>query len=131
MKYYGTFENNYLVGVYTIEDHEIFDPTIEAIELNNWQGWPARPFAEAKLKYINNSWQWEDPRTEAEILATQWASIKAKRDSLLTSSDWRVIKAADTGVPLAENWKVYRQILRDITTQSDPFRIIWPIAPIS
>ena len=74
---------------------------------------------------------WVDPRTEAEKLATQWASIKAKRDSILTSSDWRVIKAADTGIPLAENWKVYRQILRDITTQSDPFNILWPVAPTS
>ena len=94
-----------------------------------WQAKPDKP----SIFYIWDRAQkvWVDPRTEAEKLATQWASIKAKRDSLLTGSDWRVIKAADIEVPLAENWKIYRQALRDITTQSDPFNITWPVAPTS
>jgi hypothetical protein len=28
------------------------------------------------------------------------------------------------------NWASYRQALRNITTQSDPFNIIWPTAPV-
>ena len=68
-------------------------------------------------------------KTPEELQADQWALVKAKRDQLLAESDWRVIKAVDTGVPLDTAWKIYRQILRDITTQSDPSNIMWPQAP--
>lgn len=29
----------------------------------------------------------------------------------------------------AQQWASYRQALRDITTQSDPFNIQWPVPP--
>jgi hypothetical protein len=34
-------------------------------------------------------------------------------------------------VPLAtkEAWATYRQALRDITTQTDPFELNWPVTP--
>jgi hypothetical protein len=70
-------------------------------------------------------------KTPEELQADQWALVKMKRDQLLAASDWRVIKAVDTGTPLPETWKTYRQILRDITTQADPFNIVWPQAPVA
>ena len=77
----------------------------------------------------NTSMFWDDPRSQQQRLDQQWISSKIQRDRLLQESDWRVVKAADTGIPLSQEWKDYRQALRDITTQSDPFNIIWPTPP--
>ena len=86
-----------------------------------------RPFYPAKWNNITMSW--EDQRSQQEKLDQQWMLIKLERYQLIQSSDWRVVKATDTGVPISQSWKDYRQALRDITTQSDPFNIVWPIAP--
>jgi hypothetical protein len=86
-----------------------------------------RPYYPAK--WSNNTMSWEDLRSSQEKLDQQWYIVKSQRDQLLQESDWRVIKASDTGVPISQNWKDYRQALRDITTQSDPFNIIWPTPP--
>jgi len=88
-----------------------------------------RPYYLAK--WSNTSMSWEDLRSTQEKLDQQWLSIKSQRNILLQDSDWRVVKASDTGVPISQNWKDYRQALRDITLQSDPFNITWPIAPTS
>lgn len=86
-----------------------------------------RPYYPAK--WSNTIMSWEDLRSQQEKLDQQWYIVKAQRDQLLQQSDWRVIKASDTGVPISQNWKDYRQALRDITTQSDPFNITWPTPP--
>lgn len=59
----------------------------------------------------------------------QWKLIRAQRAQKLQESDWTQL--AD--VPLSDDdraaWATYRQALRDITNQDDPFVIIWPVAP--
>ena len=55
----------------------------------------------------------------------QWLLIRAQRNSLLIGCDWTQV--ADAPVDAAA-WAVYRQALRDITTQADPFSIVWPEA---
>ena len=61
--------------------------------------------------------------------ATQWTTIRSDRDNRLKDTDWVSIRAADTATPMSAEWASYRQALRDITTQSDPFSITWPIKP--
>lgn len=67
--------------------------------------------------------QWIDPRT----LETEWPLVRTKRDRLLQASDWTQLP----DVPLAtkEAWTAYRQALRDLTDQPDPFNITWPTPP--
>lgn len=67
--------------------------------------------------------QWYDPRTNE----TQWAVVRSQRDKLLQTSDWTQL--LDINLPNKSIWAVYRQNLRDITKQSDPFNIIWPTPP--
>lgn len=62
-------------------------------------------------------------------LANEWASVRKKRDGLLAETDWRVIKSIEIGVAISDSWMTYRQELRDITTQEDPFDIAWPTVP--
>jgi len=56
----------------------------------------------------------------------QWIIIRDRRTALLVSSDWTQV--ADAPVDAAA-WAVYRQALRDITTQPNPFDIEWPSTP--
>lgn len=57
---------------------------------------------------------------------SQWSSIRSVRNQKLSNCDWTQL--ADAPVD-ALKWAVYRQELRDITTQLDPFNITWPQEP--
>lgn len=65
----------------------------------------------------------------AAKVGAQWDVIRAERNKLLADCDWWVIKAVDAGLPITADQSTYRQALRDITTQADPFAIIWPESP--
>jgi hypothetical protein len=67
-----------------------------------------------------------EPLTADELkarVATQWAAIRAQRNQMLKDTDWTQV--ADAPVDNL-TWAIYRQELRDITTQADPFKITWP-----
>jgi hypothetical protein len=69
------------------------------------------------------SQQWQDPRNVED----EWRKVRQQRNQLLVGSDWTQLP----DVPLAtkEAWATYRQALRDITTQTDPFELNWPVTP--
>lgn len=50
---------------------------------------------------------------------------------MLSASDYVRLRAIDQGESIPNEWLVYRQALRDVTEQSDPFAIIWPTQPAS
>jgi hypothetical protein len=58
--------------------------------------------------------------------AAQWVVVRAERNALLAACDWTQLPDAPVD---AAAWATYRQALRDITTQSDPFNIAWPALP--
>jgi hypothetical protein len=68
-----------------------------------------------------------DPDESAAKVGAQWLIIRAERNRLLVASDWTQV--ADAPVDAAA-WATYRQALRDITTQANPFNIVWPDAVI-
>jgi hypothetical protein len=63
-------------------------------------------------------------QVEAEKEDVQWASVRAQRNTKLAQSDWTQLPDASAD---AAAWAVYRQALRDVTTQADPFNIEWPV----
>jgi hypothetical protein len=70
------------------------------------------------------------PLTAEELqsrLDSQWQVIRNQRNQLLKDSDWTQL--ADTPVDKA-TWATYRQALRDITVQTDPYQITWPVIPL-
>lgn len=82
---------------------------------------PIQQFSYQKLNYTTR--QWEDSRTEE----AEWNTVRSTRDTLLKESDWT--QMPDVQLPNKEAWAIYRQALRDITNQLDPFNITWPTAP--
>ena len=68
-----------------------------------------------------------EPKTEQELkerIRNEWTAIRQQRNRLLSESDWTQL--ADSPAD-KDKWAVYRQELRDITTQEDPFSIVWPV----
>ena len=61
-------------------------------------------------------------------LDAQWASVRAQQRQKLYESDW-TCSVTDYEVPNKAEWVQYRAQLRDVTTQADPFAIVWPTAP--
>ena len=70
----------------------------------------------------------EDPAKVQAKLDAQWASVRAQQRQKLYESDW-TCSVTDYEVPNKTDWVAYRQALRDVTTQSDPFAIVWPVKP--
>lgn len=62
-------------------------------------------------------------------VATGWAKVRQKRDNLLIACDWTQLP--DVPSETKTVWADYRQALRDITSQTDPFNIVWPTPPYS
>lgn len=62
-------------------------------------------------------------------IALEWARVRFERSLKLADCDWTQLPDAPlTNVQTAE-WATYRQALRDITQQDDPFNIVWPTIP--
>ena len=70
----------------------------------------------------------EDPAKVTQKTQAQWASVRAQQRELLYKSDW-TCSVTDYEVPNKSEWVQYRAALRDVTTQSDPFNIEWPVMP--
>lgn len=61
-----------------------------------------------------------------EAIEYRWDYVRKKRDKLLSETDYLALQDTET---LTEEWTIYRQSLRDITNQSDPFNVNWPTKP--
>lgn len=59
----------------------------------------------------------------------QWMLVRLQRDEKLQQTDWTVVRAVDEGTPIPSDWQTYRQALRQITNQPDPYNIVWPTPP--
>ena len=86
-------------------------------------------FADTTVEGVTTTKAQHEEAFMAARNATQWTAIRSDRDNRLKDTDWVSIRAADTATPMSAEWAAYRQALRDITTQSDPFSITWPTKP--
>jgi len=59
----------------------------------------------------------------------KWSEIREQRNQLLSECDWTQFQDSPiTGSELTQ-WQTYRQELRNITIQENPYNIIWPTKP--
>jgi hypothetical protein len=79
------------------------------------------------MQWSNESFSWVDQRSNETRNVEQWIIIKSQRNQLLISSDWT--QMPDVSITTKAAWADYRQQLRDIPIQPDPFNIIWPTSP--
>ena len=59
-----------------------------------------------------------------------WAIVRAMRNAELTATDWTQLPDSPLTPEKKAEWAVYRQSLRDVTTQENPREIVWsdPVA---
>jgi len=62
-------------------------------------------------------------------LMQAWQAIREDRNNMLFQTDWTQLEDSPLSNEQKDSYKVYRQSLRDITNQEDPFNIIWPNPP--
>lgn len=65
------------------------------------------------------------PYTQQDI-DRQWDAVRSDRNARLAACDWTQV--ADAPVDQVA-WATYRQALRDVPAQPDPFNIVWPEQP--
>lgn len=104
---------DYIEGEYP--DDQFYIVALEPVPI------PPRPSLNHVFDYTTK--QWVDPRTTE----TQWPVVRSQRNALLSSSDWTQLP--DVPLDTKEAWAAYRQALRDVTLQPDPFAISWPATP--
>lgn len=85
------------------------------------------------VEQVNGKWYTKysvadmDQETKDALDAQQAALIRSQRTQKLAESDWTQV--ADAPVDKAV-WAVYRQALRDVTTQAGfPWEVEWPTQP--
>jgi hypothetical protein len=59
----------------------------------------------------------------------EWGVVRSERNGKLAMCDWTQFSDVPMSDVKTAEWLSYRQALRDITTQSDPFNINWPVSP--
>ena len=74
------------------------------------------------VRVVTNSDEYNAQRTAAE-----WTEVRNERGMYLQESDWTQLSDVSSVDKTA--WATYRQQLRDVTTQADPFNITWPTKP--
>ena len=78
--------------------------------------------------YYQNWVQTNASDSEKELrLAIKWSEIRELRNQLLSECDWTQL--VDVSESIKTSYQSYRQDLRNITTQSNPFSIVWPEKP--
>ena len=65
---------------------------------------------------------------DQDAVAQQWRNVKEGRNQQLAASDW-ICSVSDFVHPKKDEFVVYRQALRDITQQANPFALVWPQVP--
>ncbi len=104
-----------------------------AMRVNLWKPYdqatekltPCDPYVEGEWVYTVAVEPLSDEEQAARI-SSQWANVRAQRNALLLACDWTQLP--DSPVD-KDAWALYRQELRDITSQADPFNVTWPHDP--
>lgn len=69
------------------------------------------------------------PQEIQKDLDDLWNSIRNQRTELLYKCDWTQLSDSPLLSEKKIEWASYRQQLRDITNQPDPYNITWPVQP--
>ena len=77
--------------------------------------------------YFKEMHGWSEEQFLEAYKPDMWGEIREKRDDLLLETDWT--QNPDVPDATKEKWQTYRQALRDVPSQSDPYNIAWPTKP--
>lgn len=94
-----------------------------------------KTYVEKNPCWVGDSWVevWEErdatPDELEDRASAKWSIIRRYRNELLADTDWTQFVDVPLSVEKKQEFADYRQALRDITDQPDPFDIWFPEAP--
>jgi hypothetical protein len=94
-----------------------------------------KTYVEKNPRWVGDSWVevWEErdatPEELEERASAKWEIIRRYRTELLADTDWTQFVDVPLSVEKKQEFADYRQALRDITDQPDPFDIWFPEVP--
>lgn len=96
-----------------------------------YEGSPIWTHDATRGEYVTQVWDVRDMTPAEKDAATeaQWGLVKNQRDGILYSCDWTQLPDVPLTPEQVAQWRVYRQEVRDVVNQPDPFNITWPVAP--
>lgn len=100
-------------------ESDVATPDTHYVKRGTLRHRPPKPGAHHRFNTTTESWE---PDFESA-----WSDVRLNRDAKLSASDWTQLP--DVPLTTKEVWANYRQALRDVTLQPDPFNIVWPVAP--
>ena len=103
----------------TMQNPPSFDPSRQRLDL----GVPQLVDGAWRCPWVPTTFS---EKEREQLWAMNWSGVRSQRNRLLAESDWTQLPDAPVD---AEAWAEYRQALRDITNQPDPFAIVWPQTP--
>lgn len=71
----------------------------------------------------------KEEKIDDKIIDNSWRKIRLERSRRLLVTDWTQGNDCSLSADKIAEYKEYRQALRDITKQTNPFRIVWPKKP--
>lgn len=116
-----TADANAQAGEIVVETSFQANPSAFMFDGSNVVPLPPKPNEYCVFNY--DTLQWVDQRTPE----MQWDIVRADRNKRLQACDWTQL--SDIPADTKALWEPYRQALRDVANQSDPFNIVWPTPP--
>jgi len=71
----------------------------------------------------------DTPEQAADKIAARWSDVRADRNARLADCDWTQLADSPLTTEQRAAWATYRQALRDVTEQQDPYALTWPSEP--
>ena len=114
-----------------IQDGKIIQLSEEEFEVH-----PSYTWVDNVPENVRTGWNYDgtnfsdpDTRTNEQKFTDALNYLRKFRDNLLAQSDWTQFQDSPITGSALTDWQTYRQGLRDVTTQSDPYNIVWPTKP--
>ena len=129
--YFAIIEAGYATQFPAIPDDQLpvfYEIPQETVSLTEEQHSAFSAYRAGRIKYLYGVFSYDPDSAHPEM---KWITVRARRNALLRTTDWVVIKATESGQPVDPAWVAYRQALRDITGQADPFSVVWPTPPVT
>jgi hypothetical protein len=118
-----------------LAQYNVFAVSFEAAPVIDDRTQSRNPSAEP-TRAVDGSWAlgWVVTDKSPEEIAfyddAKSKSIRLQRNRLLSETDWIVIMHTELGTNIPAVWELYRQALRDITSQGGfPYTVEWPTKP--
>lgn len=88
------------------------------------------------VQLLNGVWTevWKEIPVQPEEITpadieVKWNNIREQRNRLLSQTDYTQMSDTPIAPESRTAFVIYRQALRDVTSQSDPYSISWPAIP--